>query len=91
MAKSRTVARVEDVVIGTVERQKREQIRVSVRKQGGVKWLDIRIYYEAETGDMRPSQRGVSLSSDEWKKLREVLQRLHQKDGRADVGASTQP
>jgi hypothetical protein len=73
---------VQDTVIGTVVRQRREELRVAVRQSNGVKWLDIRVYYEAEDGVMRPSQRGVSLSPKEYTELRQVLQKLRrEKDG----------
>jgi hypothetical protein len=78
-----------DRLIGAVSRQKREEIRVTVRNVGGTKWLDLRIYYESETGEMKPSQRGISLSPNEWKQLRQVLQTLHaEKAGRQDAVTS---
>jgi Transcriptional Coactivator p15 (PC4) len=79
-----------DEVIGAVSRMKREEIRVSVRRSAGMKWLDLRIYYEDETGAMRPSQRGVSISPKDWVKLREILGKL-QKEGRSEGGASDRP
>jgi transcriptional coactivator p15 (PC4) len=71
-------AAVQDTVIGTVVRQRREELRVSVRRANGVRWLDIRVFYEAEDGSMRASPRGVSLSPTEWKELRKVLMNLRQ-------------
>jgi len=87
MAKPR--AAPQDTLIGTVSRQRREEIRVSIRQAQGVKWLDLRVYYEDETGAMRPSQRGVSLSSAEWKSLREILGKL--KSGRSDADTPERP
>jgi Transcriptional Coactivator p15 (PC4) len=80
----------QDTLIGSVSRQRREEIRVSVRRSAGLKWLDLRIYYEDETGTMRPSQRGVSISPKDWVKLREILGKL-QKEGRSEDGASDRP
>ena len=77
-----------DTLIGTVSRTRREEIRVSIRKSNGVKWLDLRIFYESETGEMRPSQRGVSLSPNEWKALKVVLGKLRSEKG-GQVGAAT--
>jgi hypothetical protein len=90
MAKAR--AAPQDTLIGSVSRQRREEIRVSVRQVKGVKWLDLRIFYEDETGTMRPSQRGVSLSPQEWKNLREILGKLHrEKEGRPSAATPGQP
>jgi Transcriptional Coactivator p15 (PC4) len=82
-------AAVRDELIGTVPRTKREELRVSVRQANGVKWLDIRIYYEAEDGSLRPSQRGVSLSPTEWKELRKVLMKLRQEKAGQPGAANT--
>jgi Transcriptional Coactivator p15 (PC4) len=76
----------QDTVIGAVVRQRREELRVSVRQSNGVKWLDIRVYYEADDGVMRPSQRGVSLSPKEYTELRKVLEKLRrEKAGSPDA------
>jgi Transcriptional Coactivator p15 (PC4) len=85
-------AAVHETVIGTVARVRKEQIRVSVRTSKGVKWLDIRVYYEAEDGSMRPSQRGVSLSPTEYTELRQVLQKLRrEKDDRPAAATADLP
>jgi hypothetical protein len=90
MAKAR--AAPQDTLIGSVSRQRREEIRVSVRQVQGVRWLDLRIFYESETGEMKPSQRGVSLSPNEWKELRSVLQKLHrEKEGRPSADTPDRP
>ena len=37
-----------------------------MRTVGTVKWLNMRIWYQSDTGEMKPSQRGMSLSLKEW-------------------------
>jgi Transcriptional Coactivator p15 (PC4) len=66
----------QDRLIGAVERTRREELRVSVRTCKGAKWLDLRVYYEAPDGSMQPSARGVTLSEQDWKQLRVILQQL---------------
>ena len=88
MPKPSTSKVPQDQLIGTVARVKREEVRVNVRTQGGMKWLDIRVYYQSETGEMRPSQRGVSLSPEEWKSLRQVLGKLLGKSGQTVAGTT---
>jgi hypothetical protein len=77
---------VQDQVIGTVIRERREELRVSVRRLNGKQMLDIRVFIENELGQMIPTSRGVSLSEKDWVQLRGILQRL--KSGGQDVGAS---
>jgi Transcriptional Coactivator p15 (PC4) len=84
-------AAAQDRLVGSVSRSRREELRVSVRQANGVKWLDIRVYYESESGTMLPSPRGVSLSPNEWTQLRDILQRLHREKGGAPVPETPRP
>jgi hypothetical protein len=65
-----------DTVIGAFQRQRVEQVRVSVRKINGVKVLDMRVYYQDEGGAWKPSPRGFTLTRQEWPKLRDCLVKL---------------
>jgi|SRR5215475_10356622 len=93
MAKSRAASAAGgDVLVGAVVRQRKEEIRATIRTVGTTRWLDLRIFFEDETGTMRPSQRGLSLSPSEWSQLKEILQRLKsERDGRPSVSAPGQP
>ena len=76
---------VHDQLLGIVSRITREEIRVSVRTVGTVKWLDLRIWYQSDTGEMKPSQRGMSLSPKEWAQLKQSLARLKAQHGGVDA------
>jgi Transcriptional Coactivator p15 (PC4) len=79
-------------VIGAVERTRREELRVSIRRANGKRILDIRVFVQDEFGKMIPTARGVLLSSDQWKQLREILMRLNQERGGAgDARTSPRP
>jgi hypothetical protein len=78
-----------DQVLGTVTRQRREEIRVSVRRAHGKKMLDIRVFVETELGEMIPTPRGVSLTEEDWKELRQVLAQL--KSGHAGADTPARP
>src|SRR5688572_17036362 len=85
MAKGTT----QDTVFGTVVRQRREELRVSVRRANGRKILDIRVFVEDDLGRMIPTARGVSLSEHDWKELRQVLAQLT--GGRTGADTPAQP
>jgi hypothetical protein len=53
MCMAKAKAQAADTLIGTVSRVKREEIRVTVRQSQGKKWLDLRIFYEDETGRVK--------------------------------------
>jgi hypothetical protein len=88
MAKAAT----QDTVIGALGRTKREELRVTLRKSNGVTWLDLRIYYQSESGQMLPSQRGISVSGKELQQLRTILQKLYrERDGESAAATADSP
>lgn len=50
-----------DHVVGLIEKNGREQVRVALRAYKGVQLVDVRIYYLAEGDELRPTSKGVSL------------------------------
>ena len=51
-------------VIGEVQKNKREKIIVSINEYQGFKYVDLRIHYEDEdSGEYKPTKKGVALSS----------------------------
>jgi hypothetical protein len=84
-------AAVQETVIGAVIRQRREELRVSVRHANSRKMLDIRVWVEDELGRMIPTGRGVSLSPTEYTELRKVLATLRRKDGKPEAATSGLP
>ena len=47
----------------------RNERRCTVSKFKGKVRVDIREYYQDESGEMRPGKRGISLAADDWAKL----------------------
>jgi len=78
-----------DQVLGPVGRQRREDIRVSVRRAHGRKMLDSRVFIENELGQLIPTPRGVSLIEEDWKDLRQVLAQLTSGRAGADTPAQS--
>jgi hypothetical protein len=47
--------------------------RVTARKWKNMKLLDLREFYkDKETGDDKPGKKGISLTSEQWKTLKEL-------------------
>jgi hypothetical protein len=47
--------------------------RVTVRKFKGKVLVDIREFWEPEPGKLAPGKKGISLSLDQWKMLKEMM------------------
>lgn len=54
----------------TIPRGSREEVRASEAPNGG---LDLRVWFKAADGRMRPGREGLSLSAGERAKLTEML------------------
>ncbi|BES97197.1 Transcriptional Coactivator p15 (Hypothetical proteinypothetical protein) [Nesidiocoris tenuis] len=47
-----------------------------VRKFKNRLFVDIREYYMDNNGDMKPGKKGISLSVDQWKKLKDIVSEI---------------
>lgn len=50
--------------------------RLSVHAFKGRVYVDFRQWYETETGKLRPSQKGLALSPDEWRSVVSMTDRI---------------
>ena len=56
----------------------RNERRCTVSKFKGKVRVDIREYYQDESGEMRPGKRGLSLSAEEWQKLESYVSLINE-------------
>jgi hypothetical protein len=61
------------MVIGQVERNETEVIRISTEEFKGRSYVDVRVYFEDSEGEWKPTKKGVAISPD---KLDQVIQLL---------------
>jgi len=50
--------------------------KVSINNFKGKVLIDIREYYEDSEGNEKPGKKGISLSVDQWKKLKEIMPKV---------------
>ena len=50
--------------IGEIGRTETEVVRVSVEEYKGRKYLDVRIYFESDEGEWKPTKKGVTIQPD---------------------------
>lgn len=54
-----------------------EEVRIEVRKYKGKYYIDLRIWFKSEKGDVyRPTKKGVIFSFDQYAELRKGVERL---------------
>ncbi len=61
------------MVIGEIERNPTERLRISTENFKGRDYIDLRIYYEAEGGEWKPTKKGVTIAPDKVDEVIELL------------------
>jgi hypothetical protein len=57
----------------------------SVSEYKGKMRVDIREYYLDDKGDKRPGKKGISLSKDEWAKLKDYVEEIDKVVTKGDI------
>jgi hypothetical protein len=71
-------APTESVVITRFEKNKKEEVRVSLDTFHGRKLINIRVFYKDDDGTMKPGKQGLALSVDRYKDLAGAILELGQ-------------
>lgn len=69
------------MLIGEIQKNLKERIRVSMEEYRGHKFIDLRVYFEAESGEWKPTKKGIALNSDSIDAVIEALQKASKKRG----------
>ena len=62
-----------DALVARIAKNPTEEVRVSLTSYRGHELVDIRVFFQDEQGEWRPTKRGVSLSVDSFTELREAV------------------
>lgn len=65
-------------LIATLPKGAQEEVRVSLSEFKGKQYIDLRIYYENEDGEWKPTKKGVALNVEHFHKLMEALKEAEQ-------------
>ena len=63
-------------VVGEMEKGWNEKILFSVSEFKGKKYADIRIYYEDDEGEWKPTKKGVTVSLESFAEFQERIEEL---------------
>ncbi len=62
-----------EALVARIAKNPTEEVRVSLTSYRGHDLVDIRVFFQDEQGEWRPTKRGVSLSIDSFTELREAI------------------
>ena len=62
-----------EALIARIAKNPTEEVRVSLTSYRGHDLVDIRVFFQDEQGEWRPTKRGVSLSVDSFAELRDAV------------------
>jgi len=63
----------ENEVIHSFQKNATEEVRVSLTEYLGHKLIDIRVYYQGEDNEFRPTKKGLSISVEKFSDLQEAI------------------
>ena len=63
-------------VVGEMEKGWNEKILFSVSEFKGKNYADIRIYYEDDEGEWKPTKKGVTVSLENFSEFKERIEEL---------------
>jgi Transcriptional Coactivator p15 (PC4) len=68
----------ESVLVSQFEKNKKEEVRVSIDTFHGRKLINIRVFYKDDDGTMKPGKQGFALSVEQYKDLAGAILELGQ-------------
>ena len=62
------------MLIGEIQKNATEKLKVLISEFKGFTFLDIRIYYEDDQGEYKPTRKGITLKKEDIEPLIKLLQ-----------------
>lgn len=61
------------MLIGEIQKNSTEKIRVSLSEYKGYQFIDVRVYFEDDSGEWKPTKKGITVSKDNIEPLVKLL------------------
>jgi len=68
----------DDRVIDSFKRNATEEVRAALRTYRGRQYMDLRIYYQDDAGEYKPTKKGINLSVELLGELTRMVDKLAQ-------------
>jgi hypothetical protein len=66
----------ESILVHSFMKNALEEIRVSVSTYKGKKYVDLRVYYQDDNGEYKPSKKGIAVSPELLPELENAIGKL---------------
>jgi len=63
------------MIIGEFQKNTAERVRLTFETYKGVKFVDVRAYYEDGDGELKPTKKGIAIAPDKIEALIELLRK----------------
>jgi len=63
------------MIIGEFQENTAERVRLTFETYKGVKFVDVRAYYEDGDGELKPTKKGIAIAPDKIEALIELLRK----------------
>lgn len=63
------------MLIGEIERGETEVLRVSTEEYKGRKYIDVRVYFENDDGEWKPTKKGVTIQPDKIEEFLDLIKK----------------
>lgn len=81
-----------DEIIAEMEKGWNEKIVFRLNEYRGRQYFDLRIYYEDDEGEWKPTKKGISVQVDRFNEFKENLGKLEQAvAGKGDTDSAETP
>ncbi len=61
------------MLIGELAKNSTEKLRVAISEYKGYTFLDVRVYYEDDQGEFKPTKKGITLKKEDIDPLIKLL------------------
>lgn len=61
------------MLIGEIQKNSTEKLKVSISEYKGFIFLDVRVHYEDDQGEYKPTKKGITLKKEDIEPLIKLL------------------
>ena len=67
-----------EMIIGEFQKNTAERVRLTWETYKGIRFLDVRAYYEDSDGELKPTKKGIAIAPDKIDALIDLLRKAQQ-------------